>query len=132
MMDPNNYAKVRKYLQEIPGLEIIETIESDEISIVTNPSDGISRLVVDCEPDILILEHVLMPMPDTDGAARRLLEMNADLVHGAYMCIDTKLIWKDTLAIANLDFNELQSSINALSLGIAEHRDELLTMGHSG
>ena len=36
------------------------------------------------------------------------------------------LLYRNTLALDNLDLNELDTTINALSLGLAENGDELL------
>ena len=38
----------------------------------------------------------------------------------------TEMFEKNTLALENLDLNELESTINALSLGLAENGEELL------
>jgi hypothetical protein len=37
-------------------------------------------------------------------------------------------LFRDTLQLANLDFNELDASINALSLGLASFADELIAL----
>jgi hypothetical protein len=56
--------------------------------------------------------------------------MNRELVHGAFVIDEggTKLLFRDTLQLANLDFNELDASINALSLGLASFADELIAL----
>ena len=63
------------------------------------------------------------------GVARRLLQMNNTLVHGAFVLDETgeRIFFRDTLQLANLDLNELESSIRALSLALAEYGSELLT-----
>ena len=60
---------------------------------------------------------------------KRLLQMNRDLVHGAFVLDeDAKLIlFRDTLQMENLDRNELEGSIRALSLALAEYSSELLS-----
>ena len=59
----------------------------------------------------------------------RLLQMNNTLVHGAFVLDETagRIFFRDTLQLANLDLNELEASIEALSLALAEYGSELLT-----
>ena len=54
--------------------------------------------------------------------------MNRDLIFGAFVLNDDggALLYRNTLALENLDLNELESTINALSLGLAENGEELL------
>ena len=54
--------------------------------------------------------------------------MNRELVYGAFVLNEEgdTLIYRNTLALENLDMNELESTINALSLGLAENGAELL------
>jgi hypothetical protein len=56
--------------------------------------------------------------------------MNRGFVHGALVLDETgqKVIFRDTLAIENLDLNELESSFNALAIALAEHADEFLKL----
>ena len=59
---------------------------------------------------------------------QRLLQMNRTLVHGAFVLDEecTVVLFRDTLRIENLDLNELEGSIEALSLALAENANELL------
>ena len=63
-----------------------------------------------------------------DDLFKRLLQMNRNLVHGAFaLDEDAKVVlFRDTLQIENLDRNELESSINALSIALSEYGSELL------
>jgi hypothetical protein len=64
---------------------------------------------------------------------KRLLQMNRTLVHGAFVLNDegTKIIFRDTLQLENLDKNELEGSINALSIALAEYAGELIEFSKS-
>jgi len=123
-----HFDKVTGFLNDL-NLKIIETQEDQELVIVEDQENGISNLIVDCEHPILVLEQPVLQTPENPGDLfKRLLQMNNDLVHGAYVLSgDAKLIlWRDTLQLDNLDLNELEGSITALSLGLAEHAGELL------
>ena len=65
---------------------------------------------------------------DSSDFCRRLLQINRTLVHGAFVLDDegTTLLFRDTLQLENLDRNELEGSIDALSLGLAEYGGELV------
>jgi hypothetical protein len=69
----------------------------------------------------------------TDGLFKRLLQMNRTLVHGAFVLDEEgkKVIFRDTLQLENLDKNELESSINALSIALAEYAGELIEFSKS-
>ena len=98
--------------------------------MVEDEESGIKNLIVDCEKPIVILEQLIMEVPDPPrDLFRRLLQMNRTLVHGAFVLDeDGKYIFfRDTLQLENLDLNELEGSIRALSLALAENGDEFLS-----
>ena len=101
----------------------------EELFMVSNVDEGICNLVIDCEDELLILkQHIMDVGPNIDPM--RLLQMSDTMVHGAFTVDEEKkrVWWYDTLELPNLDPNELESSINALSAIIAEHAKELSTM----
>jgi hypothetical protein len=70
-----------------------------------------------------------MPVPPNPGDMyRRLLQMNRSLVHGAFALDEDSqmVIYRDTLQLANLDLNEVEGTLEALSLALAEFADELI------
>jgi hypothetical protein len=98
--------------------------------IVDDEERGIKNLIVDCEEPLLIFEQMIMPMPGNPGDMfRRLLQMNRTLVHGAFVIDeDSKMVlYRDTLQLENLDHNEVEGTIEALSLALAEHASELIS-----
>ena len=120
---------VRDYLLDM-DLNIVREEASDEVFVVEDLDNGIRNLIIDCEAPLLVLEQLIMAMPDDDqeDLFRRLLQMNRTLIHGSFV-IDEEakyVFFRDTLQIENLDFNELEASIQALSMGLAENADELL------
>jgi hypothetical protein len=85
--------------------------------------------VVDCEEPLLIFEQMIMEVPAKPGDMfRRLLQMNRTLVHGAFALTEDgkSILFRDTLRLENLDLNEVQGTIQALSLAMAEHATELI------
>ena len=59
---------------------------------------------------------------------KNLLIKNRDIIHGAFVLDETgkKVIFRDTLQLENLDMNELEGSLNSLSLLISEYSEELI------
>jgi len=124
---------VKSYLLDL-DLKIAKEDAGEELVVVHDEENGISNLVIDCEDPIVILEQRIMPVPKEPGDLyRRLLQMNRSLVHGAFVLDEdaNNVIFRDTLQLQNLDLNELEGSITALSLAMAEHSDELLRFAHA-
>lgn len=127
-----DFDTVKQYLLNL-DLPIIEEDAPEEIVVVRDEEAGISRLVIDCEEPLLILEQHIMNVPAEPGELyKRLLQMNRTLVHGAFVLGEAGegVIFRDTLQLATLDEHELESSVDALSLAMAEHGPELL--GYTG
>ncbi len=128
-----NLQKVKDYLDELE-FSISSEDEAEEMVIIDDEEKGIKNLIIDCEEPVLVLEQVIMDVPQkTDGFFKRLLQMNRTLVHGAFVLDDdgNKVIFRDTLQLENLDKNELEGSINALSIALAEHAGELIEFSKS-
>jgi len=122
------FQMVKDYLNEM-NLAIVDEDPAQELVVVENEEEGIKNLIIDCEPPIVIIEQFIMRIKAEDAAFyRRLLQMNRELVHGAFVLDDTGelLLFRDTLQLANLDYNELEGSINSLSLAMSEYGSELL------
>ena len=98
--------------------------EVDEgMFLVQSPSGGV---VVHFSDPVLLVRLKVMDLPNSDSDLaelyRALLELNAtDIVHGAYGIEDGELILTDTLELQNLDFEELQASVESLQFAAASH-----------
>lgn len=123
----SEFETVKAYLAEL-GLNVTHEEQGEDLVIVDEPSRGFQHLVIDCESPILVIEQFLFNVSASTETYRRLLQLNRTLVHGAFALDDTgeKLLFRDTLQLANLDLNELEGSLNALSLALAENAEELL------
>jgi len=124
-----DFEKVKDFILDM-GFAISHEDPKEELVVINDDDRGIKNFVIDCEAPILILEQVIIPMPeDSSDFCRRLLQINRTLVHGAFVLDEegTTLLFRDTLQLDNLDRNELEGSIDALSLALAEYADELVT-----
>ena len=128
-----NLEKVKGYLNEL-GFSISIENAADEIVVIDDEDKGIKNLIIDCEDPILILEQAIMEVPkEAEKFFKRLLQLNRTLVHGAFVLDETgkKVLFRDTLELENIDLNELEGSINALSLALAENANELILFNKS-
>ena len=124
-----SFEKVKVFLVDM-GYAISQENAEEELVIVNDEESGIKNLIVDCEDPILILEQLIMKVPGKSGDLfRRLLQMNRTLVHGAFVLDEEgkMVLFRDTLRLENLDQNELEGSIKALGLALAENAEELLS-----
>ena len=124
-----DFEKVKDYLLDM-GFVMSHEESKEELVVIDDEERGIKNLVIDCESPILILEQVIMPMPKgSSDSCKRLLQINRTLVHGAFVLDEegTTLLFRDTLQLENLDRNELEGSIDALSLAMAEYGGELVS-----
>ena len=127
-----NLDLVKEYLLNL-DLKIVSENEDEELVVVDDQDNGIVNLIIDCEAPIVILEQLIMETPKEPGEVfKRLLQINRSLVHGAFVLDEegTRIFFRDTLQLANLDQNELEGSIDALSLALAEYGSELIDYNH--
>jgi len=126
----DHFDRVKQYVLDMDMVISKEDTE-EELIIASDEDNGIQNLVIDCEETIVILEQVILQVPETtDPLYKRLLQMNRNLVHGSF-CIDEDeklVLFRDTLQLENLDRNELEGSIHALTLGLSEYGFEILTL----
>lgn len=130
------FEQVKSMVLEM-GLLIVSEDPTNELVVVSDEENGIQNMIIDCEDPILIIEQLIFTRPfgvyptAEKNIYARLLQMNRELVHGAFaLCINddgTKsILFRDTLQLENLDKNELEASIASLSLAIAEYAPELI------
>ena len=125
----SDFEKVKDFILDM-GFAISHEEPQEELVVIDDDERGIKNLVIDCEGSIVILEQVIIPMPkDSSDFCKRILQINRTLVHGAFVLDEegTTLLFRDTLQLENLDRNELEGSIDALSLALAEYASELVS-----
>lgn len=124
----DNFNKVKDYLLDL-GYTITLSIDEDQILIINDEGSGIKNCSIGCADPILIIEQYLLDINNgSEAIFKELLVKNRDIIHGAFVLNETgtKLIFRDTLQIANLDRNELEGSLNSLSLLLSEYSGELI------
>jgi len=124
----NSFLKVKNYLIDL-NCNIVHENSEDGIFVINNEENGISNLVIGCADPLLIIEQFLFELKeDSLPIFKSLLIKNRDIVHGA-LVLDgdgTRVIFRDTLQIENLDLNELEGTLNSLVLFLSEYADEII------
>jgi hypothetical protein len=122
------FEEIKQYLYDM-NVAIVEADDDEQLVVVEDEENGIKNLVIDCEAPIVVLEQVIMKLKADDTAFfKRLLQINREMVHGAFVLDDSGeiLLFRDTLQLENLDRNELEGSVDALGLALSEYGSELL------
>jgi hypothetical protein len=87
-----------------------------------------ANIVISYADPLVIFRAKLMDLPTHRREAffRLLLELNAaEMVHGAYGLENNSIVLIDALQSAHLDLNELQATLDALSLAMAQDYQRL-------
>lgn len=122
------FEKVRDYLLDL-DFDIIEESQDDGVLWVESEEAGIKNLVLGIADPILIMEQFICEIgKPSEQVFQDLLIKNRDIIHGAFTLDETgkNLLFRDTLQIENLDLNELEGSLNSLSLLLSEYSDRLI------
>ena len=129
-----DFDTVKRVVQELQ-LAIIDEDPTEGIVVVEDEERGLKHLVLNCEDPLLIFEQRILDVPTPPGKLfQRLLQMNRTLVHGAFVLDETgkSILLHDSLVLAHLDRNEVQGTIDAFSLALAEHARELIAFSRHG
>ena len=127
-MESSNFNKVGEYLLDL-GYTIVNQDEETEVYIVEKAHEGITNLFIGVADPILILEQYLFTLKEgSPEIYKNLLIRNRDIIHGAFVLDESgsKVIFRDTLQVENLDLNELEGTLNSLSLLLNEYSEELI------
>lgn len=129
----DHFYKIQTYLLD---LNVIITKENAEehFFIVEDEDNGINSMIIYVEDPIVVLEQFIFDLPSSDPAIlTKLLQINRSAVHGALALDESgkKVIYRDTLQVDSLDYNELEASINSLSLLLSEHANTILESAHA-
>jgi len=125
-----NFEKVKNYLLDLELAISFENAE-DEVFIINDESAGINDLVIGVADPILIMEQTIFDAPKGKPEVfKRLLQLNGQVVHGAFVLDEDsdRIVFRDTLQLENLDLNEIEASINSISLMMAEFSNEIIQL----
>jgi len=127
-----NFEKVKNYLLEL-GFVLKHEDVQEELVVVDNEEDFVKNMIIDCQDPILVVEQLLFEISaDQDNAEvyRSLLQMNRHIVFGAIVLDEDakKVLFRNTLLLETLDKDELEGTINSLTMFVSEHLNDLITL----
>lgn|SRR5690554_2654896 len=123
-----NYKTVKSYIETM-DYTIVDENEKEGVLVIENLMDGVRNLIVGVVSPILILEQYLFTLKeDNQETFKALLIKNRDIIHGAFSLTEDgkKVIFRYTLQLNNLDFNEFEAALNSLSLLMSEYYEQLI------
>ncbi|MFD0976271.1 molecular chaperone Tir [Salinimicrobium gaetbulicola] len=124
----NHFNITKDFLLEL-NFHISREDTENNVLVVQKENHGIRNLILGIAPPILIMEQYIFKVSNqSEKVFKNLLQKNRDVIHGAFVLDDSgeKVIFRDTLQIENLDINELEGSLNSLSLLMSEFSDRII------
>jgi|TARA_B110000091_G_C13789371_1_gene464914 hypothetical protein len=124
---------IKNYLLEL-NYNITHENEEEGVLMIQNHDKGINNLILGIASPILIMEQYIFKISTPNETIfQQLLQKNRDIVHGAFVLDESgeKVIFRDTLQIENIDLNELEGSINSLSLLLSEYSENIIQFSKS-
>jgi len=124
---------IKNYLIEL-NYNITHENEEEGVLVIQDHDKGISNLILGIASPILVMEQYIFKISNpSETVFQQLLQKNRDIVHGAFVLDESgeKVIFRDTLQIENIDLNELEGSINSLSLLLSEYSENIIQFSKS-
>jgi hypothetical protein len=116
----------RRYraVDDQPGTFLVET------------NGGMPPIAVRVDPPLVVVRVHIGDVEKGGGPPkllRRLLELNArQLVHGSYGIDDDRVVLSNALELENLDFNELQATLDEIDVVLVQQLPELARLARDG
>jgi len=125
----NSFDLVKNYVLEL-DLDIRHENRERGILVIHKEQEGIVNLVVCVAPPMVIFEQYIFQIgrAPVAGVYQALLQKNRDIIHGAFALDEsgTKVIFRNTLQVENLDKNEFAATLNSLSLLLSEYAEQII------
>ena len=117
--------------EKIEGFFINLDVQYEEVGenmwLISQEENGLKAVIVYVDDDLVTLRAKVMRIPEQDRESffMELLELNAEMVHGAYALEDQDVILIDTLELPTMDMEEFQASLDSTGLALAQHFSRL-------
>lgn len=124
----NNIETIEEYALRLQ-CKILYKDEQSGILKIDNQADGIHNLILGVAPPILIMEQFLFSFrEDNIHMFKKMLQKNRDTIHGAFVITEegNRVLFRYTMQLQNLDFNEFESALTSLGLLLSEFSQEII------
>jgi hypothetical protein len=105
----------------------VDDADGQRRTFVVDSGDRAPPVAVLVDPPLVVLRVHVGDLTGAGGPAeaalfRKLLELNArHLVHASYGIEDKHVVLSSALELENLDFNEIQATLDEIDLALAQH-----------
>jgi len=91
--------------------------------LIDDEEQGLSGVAVAFTDSLVTFRVAVMDVPGNGSVElySTLLELNADLIHGAYALSGGKVLLIDTLVYDTMDFGDFRAVLDAFSLALSQH-----------
>lgn len=95
---------------------------------IDNEPDGIHNLIIGIAPPILIMEQFLFSFKTDNAEMFKHLLQKEDTIHGAFVINEegNKVLFRYTMQLENINFNEFEGAINSLGLLMSEYAQQII------
>ena len=127
-MNKMYFKKIETYILKL-GYSVIYNDEAKGVFCIESEADGIKNLIVGVAPPILIIEQFIFTLKSDDREIlKSLLIKNRDIIHGGFVLNEdgTKVIFRYTMQIENLDINDFEGALNSLGLLLSEYYEQII------
>ncbi len=122
------FKKIETYIFKL-GYSITYHDETKGVFCIESEADGIKNLIIGVAPPILIIEQFIFTLKNDDKEIlKSLLIKNRDIIHGGFVLNEdgTKVIFRYTMQIENMDMNEFEGALNSLGLLLSEYYEQII------
>lgn len=122
------FKKIETYILKL-GYSITYHDETKGVFCIESEADGIKNLIIGVAPPILIIEQFIFTLKNDDKEIlKSLLIKNRDIIHGGFVLNEdgTKVIFRYTMQIENMDMNEFEGALNSLGLLLSEYYEQII------
>ena len=113
--------KIEGYLIE---LSIPFEEKSENFWLISSQERSLENVALTVEDTVATITVNVMPVPNTNNEElfKKLLFLNAnEMIHGAYGIEGDNIVLIDTLEGETMDLEELQASLDSISLALVQH-----------
>ena len=95
----------------------------DNLWLIDDEEHSLNGVAIALTDTLVTVRVVVMEDPKVSSVEfyKKLLELNADLIHGAYALSDNKVLLIDTLEYDTMDFQDFRAVMDAFSLALTQH-----------
>ena len=100
-----------------------QAVDSEAGTFLVRSSENFPPIAVRVDPPLIVIRVRIGDAPKEDSTElyRKLLQFNAKgLVHASYGLEDSRIVLSAALELENLDFNELEATLDEIDLALAQ------------